>query len=266
VIHAFRAEWAKLLRRGALLGGAGILVALSMLAVLLVFSAAKTTPPADAAANRPGGITISQLEGADGLVQALGFASLLMGAVSMVFFALNASNEYAHGTLKLVLSREPRRLVVLAGKFLALCLFLTLSVLLAFAGLTLVASTVASARGMDTSAWWTSTGIGDTMAGLGRLVVACIVRGVIGFTLGLLFRSAAPAIGIGLAYTIIAENLILLAWSDGRNWLPGQVLTAFTQGGTATLSLAAAAGLVALYAIALLAVAGATFHRRDVAG
>lgn len=264
MIHAFRAEWGKLLRRGAILGGTGTLVLVSMLAMLLVFANAKAVAPADAVNGRPGGATIGQLEAEDGLVKALGFASLLMGAVSMVFFAVNATNEYSHGTLKVILTREPRRLVVLAGKFLAIALFIALSVLIAFVGLTLVASTVAANRGMDTSAWWTSAGIADTLGGLGRLIVACIARGVIGFTLGILLRSAAPAVGIGLGYTLIAENLILVAWNDGKNWLPGQVLVAFTQGGTTTLSLGAASGLLALYTLVFLVAAGTVFARRDV--
>jgi ABC-2 type transport system permease protein len=266
MIRAFRAEWAKLMRRGAWLGGTGTLVALSVLATVLIFTTAQSGGPAGGGpSGRPGGVGATQLEAPDGLVQTLGFAGLLMGAVTMVFFALNASNEYSNGTLKVVLSREPRRLAVLAGKFVALALFMTLSVLLAFMALAGTATAIAAARGMDISLWWTAEGLRDAAAALGRLLVSCLMRGIIGFTLGLVLRSAAPAIGIGLAYLLIGENLIMLAWTAGKDWLPGQVLAAFTAGGTPSLSYGMASALVALYAAALLLVAGVFFQRRDVA-
>lgn len=261
---ALRAEWAKLMRWGTLVGGAGAVVGVACLATLLVFVSAKAVAPADA--GRFGGITIAQLEAPDGLVQAMGFATVLVGAVSLVLFAQSVAGEYGHGTLKAILAREPRRLVVLAAKVVALALFLAVAVAAAFAAMAGVASLVAAARGIDTSRWWSGDGLGSAFPALLRLWVASLVRGLIGLTLGLAFRSAAPAIGIGLAYSIVGENLLLLAWSDGRNWLPGQVLVAFAQGGTASLSLAAASGLVAAYAALLCVASGWTFARRDVSG
>ena len=258
-MHVVRAEWRKLMRAGMLMGGA-VLVALAALGALIVFTQAKANP-------QPGaeGFNFTRLAQPDGLITPLLFIGQVVGAVSMVLFARSVGNDYTNGTLKMALVREPSRSVVLGGKTIALGLFVTIAVVLGFAAMTAVATTVAASRGIATDQWWTSQGIADSLGGLGRLVVASLVWGLIGLMLGILTRSGSLAVGIGVPSLAIGEHLLQMLWSDGAKWLPGIVLAAFAAGGSKDIGLGLASLLTGAYAVAFALVAAATFTRRDVA-
>jgi hypothetical protein len=68
-----------------------------------------------------------------------------------------------------------------------------------------------------------------------------------------------------LAYVLVAENLLTAVWSDGKQWLPGQLIGAIAHGGTSTVSYPSALALVGLYLVVALSAASALFRRRDVA-
>jgi ABC-2 type transport system permease protein len=270
MIRALRSEWYKLMRRGMILGGLGTMILLAMLAVTLIFVNAPA-PGAAPAAGGPRGpdgglpstVAVAQ---SGGMVLAFTFSGGLLSLVGLVLCATTVANEYRDGTLKVLLSREPRRLNLLAGKLIAMLAFLAIGVAAAFVAQTIVAAIIASARGIDTSAWWTQDGVTNAAGVVARTWVDVGVHGLLGAVLAVLFRAAAPAIGIGVGYTLIGENLILLVWKDGQKWLPGQVLQAFTRGGTSVVSLTDASVLVAAYAALFLVVSGASFWRRDVVG
>jgi ABC-type transport system involved in multi-copper enzyme maturation permease subunit len=208
--------------------------------------------------------TIEQLAAPDGLLALFGVFVHIVGIVSAVLFAQSIGSEYTYGTLKIMLTREPRRLVLLFAKIAALAGFLALAMLAAFLVMFGVTNHLAGAKGIDVSAWMTSEGASYWLGGLGRLWIAAVVQGVIGFTLGVAIRAPAPAVGIGIGYIIAIEPLVISAWSDGVNWLPGPVLIALVKGGTAALPLASAAALVAAYTVILVSVASVIFARRDV--
>jgi hypothetical protein len=54
------------------------------------------------------------------------------------------------------------------------------------------------------------------------------------------------------------------AWSQGARWLPGQLLGALATGGTADVTYARAAALLAVYLAIALAAAATLLARRDV--
>ena len=166
----------------------------------------------------------------------------------------------------MLLSREPRRLAVLAGKLVAISAFVGIAILAAFVAQTATASIVSAARGLSTSAWWTADGWQNAAGVVARAWIACLVRGLLGAMMAILFRSAAPAIGVGIGYLLVGEGLIFLVWRDATKWLPNFVLGTFTAGGSSTQSLAEVSLLLAAYAAGFLLVAGATFWRRDVTG
>jgi len=273
VIRAFRAEWYKLMRPGIIIGGAGTMIALAILTASLIFANAQApgaTPTQGGGGGGPGGPgglpATAVLAQSTGMVAAFGFAGALIGVVVLVLFAQSVGNEYRDGTLKMLLSREPRRLRLLAGKLAAMSLLVAAGILAAFAAQTLVAAGIAGARGIPTSAWWTQDGWDHAAAVVSRTYVVALVDGLLGTALAVLFRAAAPAIGVGIGYTLVGENIFLLVWREGQNWLPGQVMQAFSRGGTPSLTMAAASWLVLGYAALFVLVSGSVFWRRDVAG
>jgi ABC-2 type transport system permease protein len=267
MIRTIRAEWCKLTRKGMILGGAGTIVAVSLLVVALIFISAQAPQPPSSGQQGPnrGLSTLDQLSEPGGMVAAFSFAGQLISVVSLVLFAQGMGMEYAQGTLKVQLSREPRRLVLLGGKTVATAGFVLAAIVVAFVLQSLLAFAIAATRGVDTGAWWGASGLTASGAALGRVLVAATIWGLMGTLLGIVFRSAAPAIGVGIGYTLVGESIVTLVWAGGRKILPGQVLSAFTQGGNAEVSLVAAALILTGYALAFAVASGVVFWRRDVA-
>lgn len=265
MMAAFRAEWAKLLRPGIVLGGGGIIVAVGLLTVAVVFGSAEEEerrPSIDP--NDPNLPSKAMLERPEGLAFAFGWAGTLIGIIVLVLFAQSIGSEYGYGTLKVMLTREPRRLVLLSSKFAAIAVFATIAIFVAFWTQTAFAVTIASSRGIETSEWWTSKGWADAAEVTFRILGSALGFGVIGGFMGVLFRAAAPAIGIGIGYTLFAETIVTYAWREGRKWLPGQVLQAVSLGGTPQASLEHASWMSLLYVVIIAAAASVLFVRRDV--
>lgn len=260
MMHVVRAEWLKLMHRGMVVMGGGGLVGLAALGTLLVFSQAQDAPSPTGP-----GFTTAVLQQPDGLVQSLALTSQIVGAVSLVLFARAVTNEYAHGTLKVALTREPRRGALLAGKFLAMGAFVSVAGLVAVMAALGVGSAVAAARGMDVAAWWGSEGLSDLGLGVLRFEAALLVWGLFGFALGAVFRSGAAATGLGVSVIFVGGHLLERFWADAGEWLPNLVLSTFTVGGTELLSLGAATLVVGLYAVVLAGTSLLAFTRGDVA-
>lgn len=261
--HAARAEWTKLLRRSMVLGAGGALLGAILLVLLLTLRAVTggSTPGGPAPGMRP---TIGTLEASDGILLVYGILVHVVGLVAAVVFAQSMGGEYAHGTLRVALTREPRRLVFLGGKVVALAAFLGVGLVVTIVPALGIAGHVGQALGVDLGAWLTGPGLAATASGLGRLWITGVVQGFLGLTLGLVLRAPAPAVGASAGYLLAIEPLVLQAWSGGAEWLPGPVLAAFARGGTPILPFGEAALLVVVYTAALLVVSGAVFARRDV--
>jgi ABC-2 type transport system permease protein len=259
--RSFGSEWLKLRRPAMLLGGVGTIVGFAVLTVTLTFTTASTTPGDEG----PGqGLTLAQLAAADGLVRTVGGAAELIGVVALAVFATSIAGEYAQGTLRNLLVRQPRRVRLLAGKLLALGSFASLAVVLAGVAATLTALVVAPSQDIATAAWFTSDGWAALGSGLGNLLLATVGWGLLGAPLALLLRSPAAAVGAGVAYALPFELLVSAAWDSGARWLPGQLLETLAEGGAATVTYGRAALLLAVYGV-LAVVAGTTlFTRRDV--
>lgn len=266
MISALHAEWYKLWRRGMVLGVIGTMVGITCLLTIVIFARASSAAPGANAGQLLSGLSpsLATLSTSVGLVQGLTTAGNFIGLIALVFFAHVVGSEYRDGTLKVLLSLQPRRLHLLAGKLLAMAAFVAVAVLAAFAFQVATAVVLAGARGASTSAWWTSDTLRNATGLVARTVAAVIVRGLMGGFLAVLFRGAVPAIGVGLGYTFVADALIVAAWPDARKWLPHEALVAFAQGGKAGLATGQAGVLTAAYAIVFVVVAGALFRSRDV--
>lgn len=264
MIHAVRAEWMKLTQRGALLGGAGVMIGAMTLATLLTLGSVLPAPPPGVPpppAMRP---SVEQIETPEGLLAIFGILVHVVGIVSAVIFAQSVGGEYANGTLKSMLTREPRRLVLLFAKIVALSGFIAIAMFVAFIPMFGGSNHLAGAKGLDISAWTSAEGLSASFGGLARLWVAALVQGLLGLALAIVFRSAALAVGVGIGYIIALEPLLIGAWNESATWLPGPVLTAFTSGGTETIAMGTASLLIGVYVVILAAVASAILVKRDV--
>jgi hypothetical protein len=118
---------------------------------------------------------------------------------------------------------------------------------------------------VDASAWVSAEGLTANLQAVGEVVLATIGYGLVGAILGLLCRSVAVSIAVGVAWLLPVESILGAAASGTKQWLPGQALAAIANGGNATIGLGAACALIAAY----LAVAGTAtlraFIQRDVA-
>ena len=140
---AFPSEWTKLKRRTLLLSTfLGLAVAASAFVILLF---------ANAHAHGDGGglPTLQQLARPNGLVFGVTRATMLLGIVAFGIAAAQTASEYSLGTLRQLLVRQPRRVVLLVGKMLAVITFILLAFLFAAVVAFLVAIVMAHARHLD---------------------------------------------------------------------------------------------------------------------
>jgi ABC-type transport system involved in multi-copper enzyme maturation permease subunit len=257
VWSAFRSEWVKL-RRPTLLWPTflGLAAAASLFAVLL-FSQAPATGKGDLP-------SLAELAQPDGLIHGLTRAAVLLGIVAFGIAAAQIASEYTLGTLRQLLVRQPRRAVVLAGKYLAVVSFLVGAVVFASVISGGASVVMAHARGVSTAAWTSSTGIHDLTQALGNMVLAVIGFATLGLVVGLLLRSSVAAVIVGFAWLIPFESVIGLILKGTNRWLPGELLGTVAQGGNATTPYLAAMVTLAIYLGGALAIAFAVFVRRDV--
>jgi ABC-2 type transport system permease protein len=256
---AFTSEWVKLRRRSMILWGFGAGMFFPILATVMTIERARSAPPY----NR-GHVAIFLLEQPNGLVHGVNDVSFLIGLVSLCLFAAAFSIEYSQGTLRNLLVREPRRIQLLSGKFLALLSFVAVIVIVATAIAIALGFALAPGKGIDTSAWTSATGISDLLQAVFHAFLAAGFYGVFGAALGVLLRSPAVSIPVAIVYFVPIEALIIGAiWSGGGDWLPGRLLVALARGGDSDASYHHALLMLGVYSIPIAAAIMTLFRRRD---
>ena len=161
----------------------------------------------------------------DKLVEnATGGLPLFGGALLLTLGALMAGSEYGWGTLKTVVTQNPKRLSILSGQLLALLVILAGTVLGTFV-LNVAASWLIATIESAPIDW---PAFPDLAAGFGGGLLIALMWGTLGILLGTLLRGLALAIGLGLVWVLAFENLIvnvaapLLAFFDtAQKALPG---------------------------------------------
>ncbi|MGO9973163.1 MAG: ABC transporter permease [Solirubrobacteraceae bacterium] len=263
MLRSFSSEWVKLRRRSMLIWGLGGMLFFSAIATFITFNrAVKVLEPGFHGHGFR--VTVAELSQPNGLVHGIVDVSSLFGIIALALYAGSTATEYSLGTLRNLLVRQPARIKLLCGKFLALALFVLIALILAFAVGAVIAFAVGPGKGVDTSAWTSSTGLNDTFQALFHVYLTTLGYGVLGTALAVVLRSPAVAITVGIAYALPVEAIIQGAlWTDGNRWLPGQLLSAVAHGGTDATTYGRALLLVVIYA--LLAGVGTLilFRRRD---
>ena len=123
---------------------------------------------------------------------------------------------------------------------------------------------MAHVRGIPTTAWTSSAGIADTGHALGDVALAVTGYGVLGILAGLILRSPAPAAVVGFVYLLPFEGIFSAVVKGSDRWLPGQVLSAISEGGTASVTFSHALVTATVYTVIAAALGMILFSKRDV--
>lgn len=255
---AFASEWTKLRRWTLLLSTFTGLAAAASVFVILLFTQAPAT-------GHGGGLpSLQQLARPDGLIVGVTRATMLLGIVAFGIAAAQTASEYSLGTLRQLLVRQPRRLTLLAGKMTAVITFLLAALCFAAVAAFAVAVIAAHARHVPTSAWFSSTGLGDLFRALGDIALAVTGFSILGLVIGQFLRSAVFAVILGIAWIIAMENIITRIVPGTAKWLPGTALDTIASGGGEGISYTHGLTVAAVYLVIATTATAVTFTRRDV--
>jgi ABC-2 type transport system permease protein len=262
MINVVRSELARLRRPKMLIGWFGLMALFALMINQVMFSMAGDP---SAPANGPG-VTFpsaTELAGASGPVAGLGAAASIFGIVTLSFWAIAVASDYSSGLIRLLVSAQPHRWKLLAGKVIALTIVTAIATTIAMIFTVLSALPAASAAGVPTDLW--GTDVVSVLAGAWvNAFAAMLVWGVIGLVLAVVTRSSAIAISVGAGYVLVVESIVRQSLGDGANWLLGSTLNALASGGNQALTYASAATMGAVYIVVGLLVATVVLTRRDV--
>jgi len=264
VIRAFRSEVLKF-RRWSVLVGAGAMLVLSTFIAYLTFhqiAGGATSPEMTD--------LIASFHTPQGLVSIIGQARSLIIAIALILVSANLAAEWSQGTLRNLLVREPHRLRWLAGKMLAVVLFVLLSMLLTLVISSAFILMLAQGQGIQTTAWTSAEGLRIFLAFLGNEVLCLIGVSALGMLIAVLTRSVAAAVGIALAYILVVEGIIAMVLPHVTEWFPGRVFNTIVGatvplvGPTPPQGYLAALGAAVLWIIGFVVVSAIVFPRQDV--
>ena len=263
--RAFRSELLKL-RRWSVLAGAGVMIAATAFIAYLTFH--QITSGATGRELTP---LIQAFPTPQGLITVLGQARSLIIVIALIMVTSNIAAEWSQGTVRNLLVREPGRLRLLTGKMLALVLFVTISLVLTLAISAALILVAAHTQGISTAAWTSSEGIRTFLSFFGNEVLCLVGISLLGMLIALLTRSLGAAVGIALAYVLVPEGIIAMAWKEGSKWFPIRVLNFLpgsvfptAVGPTPPQGYTAALLVALLWMAGFMAVSAVVFRRLDI--
>ena len=257
MFRAFRSELTKLRRWTVLAGGAVMIV----IAALNAFTAITQV-----AGGVPAGSFLQplaqSLHTTQGLITLVGAADPLVTAIAITIVTANIAAEWSQGTLRNLLVREPGRLRLLAGKMLALLLFVAIFTTLALLIATGITLATAQSHGISTTPWTGAEGINNYLSYFGNRLLSIVGYGLLAMFIAVLTRSTAAAVGISLAYVLVGETLLNLVWQDGARWLPVHLFGYLT--GTPPMGYGSALVVALLWMVGFAVGGAATFRIQDI--
>ena len=263
-MNAFRSEIVKLGRRTTLFAAGAILPFLALLATTLVILNATDRP----VIGRGDGFepSVAQLGTSAGITAGFRASIGFLGILVFTLFLTSFTSEYVQGTVRTLLVREPRRGRLLVGKLAAVLAMVAASLLLAEVLSIGLSAVLVDGRGVSTSDWWSGAGLQQAGGDYLNALLGAAMFGALGTAVGLLVRSTAVGLAIGLAWLMPLEHIIQNAWADAARWFPGLLFDAVAAGGTSVTSYGRGLTMGGLAAAALLAAGATSFLRRDVSG
>ena len=205
ILAAIRAEWFKVTRRPSMWVTVGLLLAVSIgLEYVLVYVVATHPPPGaarvgNALANARVGLYPDSL-----IKKTLANMSGLYGIFALIIGVLVQGSEYSWGTVKTSHLQLPGRITIAFGSLVSLA---ALGLLMA-AGLFAVDAAAAYAIAVldKVAVSWPNTA--DLVKGVAAAWLILYFFEVVGFVLATVVKSSAVAIGVGLAYVLVVEDLV----------------------------------------------------------
>lgn len=202
------------------------------------------------------------------------------GAIMMILGALAAGSGYGWGTWKTALTQGPGRLAAFGGLLVTLA-GIVIAVVIATFTLDLIVSVIIAMAESQTIAW---PGVTDVAQALGGALLIFGMWTAAGVLIGTLTRSPALAVGLGLVWSLVVENLLrgVSGLLEGLEYvtdaLPGTAAGSMAGALGATpetggdgapgvltvLSAGQSALLLAGYLVLFVAAAAATMRRRDL--
>jgi ABC-type transport system involved in multi-copper enzyme maturation permease subunit len=200
-------------------------------------------------------------------------------ALLLILAALATGSGYGWNTWRTVFTQGPGRLSALGGTMLALAVVLVIFTVLTLLTDLLASSIVTTAAGQALT--W--PGLGALAEGLGGALLIGATWAAAGALIGILARSPALSVGLGLVWVLIVENLLrgvasLLGPLEAvTDVLPGSAAGSLAgalgaaaapepggaPGVLTVLTGAESIGLLAIYLVAFLVSAGLVMSRRD---
>ena len=205
ILAAIRAEWFKVVRRPSMWITIGLLLAVSIgLEYVLVYVVA-THPPRGAARFGNGLTFARQALYPDSLIKkTLANMSGLYGIFALIIGVLVQGSEYSWGTVKTSHLQLPGRITIMSGSLVALA---GLGLLMAAGLFAVDAAAAYGAAVLDkVTVSWPDTA--DLIKGVAAAWLILYLFEVLGLVLSTVLKSSAVAIGLGLAYVLVVENLV----------------------------------------------------------
>ena len=260
--RAILAELVKLRRRSILIGAGAVIPLITVVATVAVFAGAGDGPPPKTQAEfEP---NLAMLGAAGGMTRGFTAASSFLGLLVLIVFIASTTSEWSQGTARVLLTRQPRRLQVFAGKTVALLIVMVAALLAALVVASITAYVMAEARGIPTGQWLSGAGLRDAAGAWARAALSLSCYGVLGIAFGTLIRSTTVAIAIAFAWFFPLEHIVQNAWAGAGRWFPGLLLEAVTSDGNTNTGFGRALALGVVIVAVLTSVAAIDLRRRDI--
>ncbi|GAB4586326.1 ABC transporter permease subunit [Nocardia sp. IFM 10818] len=134
----------------------------------------------------------------------VGGTVLFGGALMLILGALATGSGYGWGTWKTAFTQGPSRVTALLGTVVALLTVAVAVVLGAFAADLTVATVIAAVESQPI----TLPSLGRSLAGIGSGTVILGMWTMLGVLIGVLARGPALAVGLGLVWVLVLENVL----------------------------------------------------------
>lgn len=255
-----RAELIRLLRRRTIVVAAAGAALLAVISTFTLFSNAR---PSGGASLRSG-VAIAALTGHGGGTRAFAVGASFIGFLVFVTFIALIATEFSGGTFRAVVLREPRRLRVLVGKLAGALVVAALAIAFSEVCTFVLSLLIAPTKDISTTAWFSLAGLGAGLHDYATVFAGVAGWAIFGATLGVVFRSAPLALGVGFAWAGPFEHIVVDSWTAGRHYFPGLVLESLIRGGTIDLGLGRTLVTATLYAGIAAITTLVLVSRRDV--
>jgi ABC-type transport system involved in multi-copper enzyme maturation permease subunit len=251
MLNVLKAELRKMRRLSLVVTLGGILGLLSTAITSIVFLKGRNTSA-----------TLSKFDGAYFTFSTMG---LFLSLIALSLFASQSANEYSYGTLRNLLVRQPKRMILLGGKFLAMAFFTTLLITFVACVNILLSFAESGIAHANTKLWLSSKAIHAFLSTYGNMLLATIGYGIYGASLGIILKSPMSAISISLLWFMVLENILGSTLPEAARWLPGNALAAVSTGGATHYSFERGLLMSATFLLIFGGTAAILFQRRDVA-